>query len=232
VCKLVGMDVGILGGTGPAGKALAARLASVGLDVRIGSRQAERAEAAAAQLRQKWEGRRLPLAGAGNEEACASDLVVLATPWDGAAPLARALAPALEGRVVICMVNALGKVGEELVALFPPSGSITLAVQQAAPSAFVAGAFHHLPARVLADLDADLEADVLVCSDHAEATSAAVALADRIPGCRGVDAGSLSAAAAIEAFTAVLVGINVKHRAHASVKLTGFQPAGPAGAPR
>jgi hypothetical protein len=55
---------------------------------------------------------------------------------------------------------------------------------------------------------------------------AAVALADLIPGCRGVDAGSLSAAAAIEAFTAVLIGINIKHRAHASIKLTGFHPGG------
>jgi 8-hydroxy-5-deazaflavin:NADPH oxidoreductase len=225
VCKLVGMDVGILGGTGPAGKALAARLASVGLSVRIGSRQSERAEEAADDLRRKWEGRRLLLAGVDNEQACASEVVVLATPWEGAAPLARSLAGALEGRVVLSMVNALAKVGDELVALVPPSGSITLAVQQAAPGALVAGAFHHLPARVLADLDASLEADVLVCSDHAEATSVGIALSDRIPGCRGVDAGSLSAAAAIEAFTAVLVSINMRNRAHASVKLTGFGEA-------
>jgi hypothetical protein len=55
-----------------------------------------------------------------------------------------------------------------------------------------------------------------------------VELSDLIPGCRGVDAGSLSAAAAIEAFTAVLIGINIKHRAHASIKLTGFDPTGAA----
>jgi hypothetical protein len=119
-------------------------------------------------------------------------------------------------------------VGDELVALVPPSGSITIAVQQAAPGALVAGAFHHLPARVVADLNSTLDADVLVCSDHPEATRAAVELSDLIPGCRGVDAGSLSAAAAIEAFTAVLIGINIKHRAHASIKLTGFDPTGAA----
>ena len=73
------MNVGILGGTGPAGKALAARLASVGLDVRIGSRQAERAADIAAELQRKWEGRDLPLSGVGNETACESDLVILAT---------------------------------------------------------------------------------------------------------------------------------------------------------
>ncbi len=218
--------MGILGGTGPAGKALAARLASVGVEVWIGSRQPERAAGIAAELQQKWAGRPLPLSGVGNETACVADLVVLATPWDGAAPLARSLAAQLDGKVVISMVNALGKVGDELLALVPPSGSISLAVQQAAPGALVAGAFHHLPARILADLDESLEADVLVCSDHPQATAAAVELADRIPGCRGVDAGSLSAAAAIEAFTAVLIGINMKHRAHASIKLTGFHPAG------
>jgi NADPH-dependent F420 reductase len=224
------MNVGILGGTGPAGKALAARLASVGLDVRIGSRQAERAAEIAAELQQKWQGRGLRMSGVGNAAACDSDLVVLATPWDGAAPLARSLAAQLDGKVVISMVNALGKVGDELLALVPPSGSISIAVQQAAPGAFVAGAFHHLPARVVANLDASLDADVLVCSDHPQATAAAVELTDRIPGCRGVDAGSLSAAAAIEAFTAVLIGINIKHRAHASIKLTGFNPTSP-GAP-
>jgi len=220
------MIVGILGGTGPAGKALAARLASVGLDVRIGSRSRERAEEVSAGLRSKWHGRNLLLSGVANEAAAEADLVVLATPWDGAAPLARSLARHLEGTVVVSMVNALAKVGDELQALIPPSGSITLAVQQAAPGALVAGAFHHLPARVLADLDRSLEADVLVCSDHSVATAAAIDLADRIPGCRGVNAGSFSAAAAVEAFTAVLVGINVTHRAHSSIKLTGFHPVG------
>jgi hypothetical protein len=220
------MIVGILGGTGPAGRALAARLASIGLDVRIGSRQQERAEGVAGELRSKWQARDLALSGLGNEAACEADLVVLSTPWDGAASLARSLAPQLAGRTVVSMVNALAKVGDELQALIPPSGSMTLAVQQAAPGALVAGAFHHLPAGVLADLDRSLEADVLVCSDHAVATAAAIDLADRIPGCRGVDAGSFSAAAAVEAFTAVLIGINIKYKAHSSIKLTGFHPAG------
>lgn len=220
------MIVGILGGTGPAGKAIAVRLASVGLDVRIGSRQRERAEEVSSELRSKWQDRNLLISGVANETASEADLVVLATPWDGAGPLARSLASHLEGKIVVSMVNALAKVGDELQALIPPSGSITLAVQQAAPGALVAGAFHHLPARVLADLDRSLDADVLVCSDHPAATAAAIELADRIPGCRGVDAGSFSAAAAVEAFTAVLVGINVRHRAHSSIKLTGFHPGG------
>lgn len=218
------MIVGILGGTGLAGKALAARLASVGLTVRLGSRDAERGEQVATELRQRWAGRPLDLVGVVNDVACDSDLVVVATPWDGAAPTAAQLADRLAGKVVVSMANALAKVGDELQALVPPRGSVCVAVQQAAPSALVAGAFHHVPARLLGRIDEQLEADVLVCSDHAEATAAAIGLVDTIPGCRGVDAGSLSAAAAIEAFTAVLVNINIAHRVHSSIRLTGFGP--------
>ena len=87
----------------------------------------------------------------------------------------------------------------------------------------MAGAFHHLPARGLANLEQPLEADVLVCSDHPAAVEATIALVDRIPGCRGIDAGTLSAAAAIEAFTAVLAGVNIRHRSLASIRLTGLR---------
>ncbi len=71
-------------------------------------------------------------------------------------------------------------------------------------------------------LTTPLVADVLVCSDHAEATAATVALVDRIDGLRGVDAGSLSQAAPIEAFTAVLITVNIRHKVHAAVQLAGY----------
>jgi 8-hydroxy-5-deazaflavin:NADPH oxidoreductase len=226
------MDVGILGGTGPAGRALAARLAGVGLAVAIGSRSAERGAETATAIREKWPGRRLDLVGTANEHACAADLVVVATPWEGAASTVASLARALEGRVVVSMVNALAKVGDELEALLLARGSVAVAIQQAAPGALVAGAFHHLPARRLADLDAVMDADVLVCSDHSEATQTTVELVETIPGCRGVDAGSLSAAAAIEAFTAVLIGVNIRRRVHASIRLTGLDHERPASEPK
>jgi NADPH-dependent F420 reductase len=216
------MSIGIVGGTGPAGKALAARLSSAGIDVRLGSRRQERADETVAALRARWPDRDLELTGVVNAAACEADLVVVATPWDGASPTAAALADRLAGRIVVSMANALAKVGDELQALVPPRGSVTVAVQQAAPEALVAGAFHHVPALGLANLDEPLDADVLVCSDHERATTATIELVDAIEGLRGIDAGSLSAAAAIEAFTAVLVGINVRHRAHSSIRLTGL----------
>jgi NADPH-dependent F420 reductase len=221
------MSIAILGGTGPAGKALAARLASIGKDVVIGSRDAERAREIASGLVERWPGRSLAIAGAENREACAdAELVVVATPWDGAAPTAEVLAAELAGKVVISMANALSKVGNELQALVPPRGSISVAVAQAAPLALVAGAFHHIPARGLANLDEELDADVLVCADDERAAVATIALVDEIPGLRGVNAGSLSGAAAIEAFTAVLININIAHKVHSSIRLTGFGGTG------
>ena len=67
-----------------------------------------------------------------------------------------------------------------------------------------------------------MAADVLVCSDHTEATKATVALVDQIEGLRGIDAGSLAQAAPIEAFTAVLITVNIRHKVHAAVQLSGY----------
>jgi NADPH-dependent F420 reductase len=226
VWKCEEMSIGILGGTGPAGKALAARLASCGMEVLVGSREAERAVAAASELKDRWPQHSLSLEGVANEEACLAHLVVVATPWDGAAPTVADLSDRLSGKVVISMANALEKVGGELQALVPPRGSVAAAVQMAVPKALVAGAFHHVPARGLARLDEPLDADVLVCSDQEEALSATIELVNAVPGLRGVSAGSLSAASAIEAFTAVLVNINITHRVHSSIRLTGLAEGG------
>ena len=153
-------------------------------------------------------------------------MVVVATPWDGAPHTVAGLAAHLENKIVVSMANALFKVGDDIEAVVPARGSLCVAVQEAAPRSLVSGAFHHLPARGLANLDEPLDADVLVCSDHREATSTTIELVNRIPGCRGIDAGSLSAAAAIEAFTAVLIGVNIRQRAHASIRLTGLRTEG------
>src|SRR5438874_6930313 len=198
------MRVGILGGTGPAGKALAARLASAGIDVVIGSRSRERGEEMCQELRDKWPERDLSLAGGENAEAAGADLVVVATPWDAAATTAASVGEHLADKVVISMANALTRLGEEFVPLVPGRGSIAAGVQAALPLSRVAGAFHHLPARSLGDLDHELDSDVLICADHPDAIAVTIELVAKVPGLRPVHAGSLAAAAPVEAFTAVL----------------------------
>lgn len=214
--------VGIIGGTGPAGQALAARLASCGLEVTVGSRSAERAAEIVAELLARWPDRSLPIEAADNAAAAGAAIAVVATPWDAAAATAAGLAAALEGKVVVSMANALARVGDEFQALVPARGSIAVEIQDRLPGSHVAGAFHHLPARGLARIDRPLDADVLVAADHAEALAATSALVESVPGLRAVPAGSLSSCGAIEAFTAVLLNVNIAHRAHAAVRLTGL----------
>jgi len=216
------MHVGVLGGTGPAGSGLALRLASIGLEVTIGSRTKERAVDAASALMAKWPDADLALDGGENKRAASADVVVLATPWDAAASTAATVANQLAGKVVISMANALAKVGDEFQPLVPPRGSVAASVQAMVPQAHVAAAFHHLPARELADIAHPIESDVLICSDHVEATEVTAEIVSRIPDLRALDAGKLSNAAPIEAFAAVLLQLNVRYKTRAAVRLTGI----------
>src|SRR5436190_12081509 len=176
------MHVGVLGGTGPAGSGLALRLASIGVDVTIGSRSKERAAAVCDRLTAKWPDKDLPLSPGDNHMAAACDIIIVATPWDAAASTAVSVSDALEGKVVISMANALAKVGNEFQPLVPPRGSVAASVQAAVPLAHVAAAFHHLPAKELSHLDSPVESDVLICSDHKSATETTAEICRLIPG--------------------------------------------------
>lgn len=215
------MKVGILGGTGPAGRGLGLRLALGGHEVVIGSRDRERAEQIVSGLRDSWGERADGLRGADNAGAADSEVVVLATPWDSALPTVSALAEPLAGRTVISMVVALVRQRREMLPLQLPRGSMAASVQAALPSSVVSAAFHHLPASEMEDLDSGLTADVLVCSDHPDGTAATVSLVEDMVGFRAVDAGSLAQASAIEAFTAVCISINMRHRVHSTVRMEG-----------
>ncbi|MGH9116062.1 MAG: NADPH-dependent F420 reductase [Acidimicrobiales bacterium] len=216
------MRIGVLGATGPAGQAVAVQLAAVGIEVVVGSRALERATETVNGLRARWSGRDLALVAGDNATAAGADLVVVATPWEGVPSTVGAAREALAGKVVVSMANALTRWGQEMVPLLPPTGSVTMAVARALPGSRVVGAFHHLPAGPWADLDHPLEADVLVCSDDRQAASEVVDLVDRLPGLRGVDAGGLASALAIEALTPALLEVNRRHKAHVAIRLTGL----------
>jgi NADPH-dependent F420 reductase len=141
------MRIGILGGTGPAGSALAARLASIGYEVVIGSRSKYRAMEARDTMVSKWP-EIAPLLGFGDNIAAAQcDVVVIATPWDSAATTAQENVEYLRGKVVVSMANALVRVGHEFQPLVPPRGSVAAHVQAAVPQCRVVAAFHHLRRR-------------------------------------------------------------------------------------
>lgn len=220
------MSIAVLGGTGPAGRAVAARLASIGYEVVIGSRSKARALEVRDALVSAWPDRNLALDGADNEQAAEADLIIIATPWDAAASTAKSVESQLDGKVVISMANALARVGHEFQPLVPPRGSVAANVAAAVPRAQVAAAFHHLPAKELAALEHPIDSDVLICSDHPAATEATAEVVRRIPGLRPLDAGELSNAAPIEAFAAVLLQLNARYRTRVAIKFTGIADAG------
>ncbi|MHB1533956.1 MAG: NADPH-dependent F420 reductase [Acidimicrobiales bacterium] len=212
----------MIGATGPAGQAAAVQFAGIGVEVVVGSRSQERAEDTVSALRQRWSDRDLPLVAGTNDLAARADLIVLATPWEGAPATVTALADPLAGKIVISMVNALTRWGGRMVPLLPPTGSVAVAVAGALPRSRVAGAFHHLPAGPWGDLDYPLDADVLVCAADRAAVDEVVALVDQLPGLRGIDAGGLGSALAIEALTPALLEVNRRYKVHAALRLTGL----------
>jgi len=213
------MQVGIIGGTGPAGRGFAARVANAGHEVLLGSRDAERAHAVAAEL---VGGRGWPVTGCANDAAADADFVVAATPWDALIATAKPLAGSLEGKIVLSMANALVKEGREMIAVYPARGSMAAQLQAALPGSRVVAALHHLPAAQMEDLDSGLEADVLVCGDDAAARLESCALIDSIAGLRALEVGSLAQAGPIEAFTAVCITLNIRHKAHSTLRLAGI----------
>ena len=217
------MQIGILGATGPAGSALGVRLASVGFDVVLGSRQLQRATEVVDRLRADWPDLQLPLVPGDNEAAADADVVVIATPWESAATTAQSLADRLAGKVLVSMANALVRVGTEFQPLLPPRGSVAAHVQAAVPGAHVVAAFHHLPAKELGHLGHPIDSDVLICGDVKSAVHTVMEITEKIPGCRPLDAGELSNATAIEAFTAVLLQLNVRYKTRVAPKLTGIR---------
>jgi 8-hydroxy-5-deazaflavin:NADPH oxidoreductase len=217
------MRIGIIGATGPAGTALGARLASVGYDVVLGSRSKYRAMEARDEILERWPDRELSIEAGPNSEAANAELVVIATPWDCAATTAHEYDKSLSGKVVVSMANALVRVGTEIQPLVPPRGSVAAHVQAAVPRCRVVAALHHLPAKELGQLDEPIDSDVLICSDDPEATKTVSEIVAKIPGCRPLDAGQLSTATAIEAFTAVLLQLNIRYRTRVAPKLTGIR---------
>ena len=220
LCECYLMHVGILGGTGPLGPGLGLRLAVAGVAVTIGSRDA-------CPRRRGGGGVARPVATVPGRDGAANDRPRPArsswwprpgTPWS---PPVRPLASEAGGEVVVSVADALVKQGREMSALIPPRGSMAAAVQAELPSALVAAAGHHLPASELEDLDAML-GWTSSCARTTRRRPGRRRRSSSIPGLRPLDAGSLAQAGAIEAFTAVLVTVNIRHKAHSSLRLTGL----------
>ena len=206
------MRVAVVGGTGPFGTALARRLRdAAGYEVVVGSREAQRAAAAAAQI---------GVEGAANEDAVrGADLVVLATKADAVIDTARGLRDAIGTTPVLSVASELRVTPE---GVFPCTDATALAERiQAELDAPVVAGLHSLAASSLGGDEAPDE-DAFVCGDDAEAKALALELAEQVTAGRAVDAGPLASARALEGLTAVLVSVNKRYRVHAGLKVTGL----------
>lgn len=216
------MRIGILGATGPAGRGLAARLASVGHDVLFGSREAAKAEQSVAGLRDEWGDRVERLVATDNAGACDAPVVIVAVQAGAAVPTITQHANDLAGRTVVSMANHLVKNGTEFNAVLPPHGSIAAEMQAILGDSRVVSAFHLVPAADFARLDRPMQSDVVVVGDDDETRAQLMDLVRSIPDLRAFDGGSLLNAVGMETFAAVLLTINVRHKGRASLRLAGL----------
>ncbi len=211
--------VGVLGGTGEQGRGLARRLAMAGQQIVIGSRDASRAATAATELVTTTGGR---VSGASNADcATASDVVIVAVPWEGHRALLEGLRGELAGKIVVDCVNPLGFDKQGSYALQVEEGSAAEQAAAVLTDSRVVAAFHHLSAVLLLDEGVDhVEGDVMVLGDDRAATDVVQALAGRLPGMRGIYAGRLRNSHQVEALTANLISMNRRYKAHAGVRIT------------
>ncbi len=214
------MRIGIVGGTGKEGKSMARRWALKGHDVRIGSRDPERAKATATELTSDT-GR--ALSGGSNEWAIADvDVVLLSVPYGGHSDTLRALKDGLRGKVLIDITVPLKPPKIRLVHL--PAGQAAALEAQAilGDDTPIVATLHHVSSVHLADADHKIACDVLCCSDNAEAMQKVIGLVEDL-GMRALDAGPLQNAVALESLTPVLLHLNAKYKgAGAGITFTGI----------
>ncbi|MGA8502860.1 MAG: NADPH-dependent F420 reductase [Candidatus Sulfotelmatobacter sp.] len=219
--------IAILGGTGPAGMGVALRWARAGETIIIGSRDKHRAQEAADGIKEII-GDQARVSGMENSAACAAvDLLVLTVPFEGQAALLKQLKPAIRpGSILIDATVALAASvgGRASRTLGVWQGSSAQQAAELVPKGVsVVAAFHNLSAELL-NGDDPLDCDVIVCSDDANALQLTRALAAKIPGVRAIDGGKLENARILEQITALLIGLNIRHKGHGGIRITGLPP--------
>jgi 8-hydroxy-5-deazaflavin:NADPH oxidoreductase len=213
------VNIAILGGTGKEGAGLAARWAKLGHSILIGSRDAERARAKAAELRDAAHA--VPIVGHSNKEAAElGEVIVVALPAGGLAATLPDVREACKGKVVVSTVVPLTFGGPRLFT--PPAiGSSAEEVASLLPEARVVGAFHHIAAHELADAEHPIECDLLICGQDAAAKETVTQLG-RSMGLRVLDVGPLTNAGPLEGITAVLATVNRRYKLkNSGIKITG-----------
>ena len=215
----------IVGGTGALGFGLALRFGDAGVPVTIGSRDQNRAEEAAQKA-----GQRVPdgaFKGLDNSAAVKeSQLVILSVPFRNQSETLTNLKGELrEGQLLIDATVPLAAAvsGKATRTLGVWQGSAAQQAQEMAPDGVnVVSAFHTVSAALLADVEHELDEDVLICGDRRKDKQRVAELINHIPGLRPVDCGPLELARIVEGLTPMIISINMRHKVRAGIKITGL----------
>jgi NADPH-dependent F420 reductase len=206
---------------------LALRWARAGETVIIGSRDSARAEQTAEAIR-KRAGENARVSGMENSAACAAtDLLVLTVPFEGQAALLKQLKPAIRpGSILIDatvpLAASIGGRASRTLGVW--QGSAAQQTAELVPKGVsVVAAFQNVSAEILnSDTNEYIDCDVIVCSDDPNATQITLELAAKIPRVRAIDGGKLENARIVEQITALLIGLNIRHKGHGGIRITGL----------
>lgn len=222
--------IAIIGGTGDQGKGLALRWARAGFEIVIGSRDRERARTASAEMRAM-----LSASGAGDinldaatnaDAAAAASIIVLTIPFAAHISTLKEIREKVQPGALIVDVTvplepAVG--GKPTRVLGVWAGSAAEQCRELAPEGVqIVSAFQNASADALADLDREVECDIIVCGDDKEAKQRVRPLVAAIPGCRYIDGGPLANSRTVEAITALLIGFNIRYKTHTGLRITGI----------
>jgi NADPH-dependent F420 reductase len=220
--------IAIIGGTGPAGMGLALRWARAGETIIIGSRDAQRAQDVATKIREH-AGDQTKISGMENTAACAAaDILALTVPFEGQAALLKQLKPAIRAGSILIDATvplAAGIGGRASRTIGVWQGSAAQQAAELVPKGVnVVAAFHNVSADLL-NGDDPLDCDIIVCGDDPNASQLTRELVAKIPGLRAIDGGKLENARIVEQITALLIGLNIRHKGHAGIRITGLPDA-------
>lgn len=217
------VKIALLGGTGNEGRGLGLRWALSGYDVFIGSRSAERGAQAAQEMNEFLPGHAAQVAGGDNAAmAQQGDVVVLSVPYKAQQATLEAVRGVLDGKLLISVVVPIQPPKVSHV-WHPAAGSAAQEAQEyLGDAARVVAAFQNISAELLPDPEHAVDCDVLICGESREDKAVAIELS-RAAGLRGLDAGPLRNAGVVEGMSAVLIGINLRHKVkHSGIRITGI----------
>ena len=204
------MKIAVLGGTGSLGRGLALRLASLGYDVIVGSRDVRKAEAKAEEYG-KILG--VNIKGLDNKKAAMEcDIAIITIPWKYAFDTAESLKDELAKKIVVSPIVPMEKSANGFVYVNLPEGSAAEKSASILPDSIIVAAYHNIPAKRFADLNAEFEWDVAVCGDDVESKRVVMEITNKIKGLRALDAGRLSNSRIVESLTPLLINIAINNR--------------------